>query len=220
MTESTAPSVAAPAPLHDTRLIVKGLPKHCDERRLRKHFETHSSQVTDVKVMRTKDGKPRQFGFVGFRSAEAAEDARSFFQSSYIDTSRITLETARKIGDDNLARPWSRHSKGSSAWSRAHPEEAVEDGNAAPARGGSKRAQDGAASGGKNGAKPNGRSRVHSDPKLAEFLALMQPGGQLGVTTRRSHRAIAHQGGSKAAGAGGAAAAERHRRGEGARGEE
>ena len=25
--------------LHESRLIVKGLPKHCDERRLREHFE-------------------------------------------------------------------------------------------------------------------------------------------------------------------------------------
>ena len=99
-----------------TRLCVKGLPKHCDEKRLRKHFESHGNEVTDVRVMRTKDGKARQFGFVGFRSAEAAERARGFFDRSYIDTSRISLESARKYGDEELQRPWSRHSKGSSAY--------------------------------------------------------------------------------------------------------
>ena len=115
MTESTT-----------SRVCVKSIPKHCDERRLRQHFEADASlEVTDVKVMRTKEGKPRQFGFVGFRSAEAAERARQAFDRSFIDTSRIAIESAFAFGDDALLhRPWSKHSKGSSAYARAHPEEA------------------------------------------------------------------------------------------------
>ena len=111
--------------INATRLCVKNLPKHCDEKRLRKHFESRMDghEVSDVRVMRTRDGKPRNFGFVGFRSAEAAERARTHFDRSYIDTSKISIEPAKRFGDDEIARPWSRHSKGSSAYLRAHPED-------------------------------------------------------------------------------------------------
>ena len=147
-----------------TRLIVKGLPKHCDDKRLRSHFEALSDDVTDVRVMRTREGKSRCFGFVGFRDAEAAAIARKATERSYIDTSRISVEPAKRVGDEELARPWSRHSKGSSAYLHSHPEESA----STKADGGAK-------------AKKRGKlddpiaARVHSDPKLAEFLELMAP---------------------------------------------
>ncbi|KAG9154878.1 hypothetical protein Leryth_026110 [Lithospermum erythrorhizon] len=56
------------------------------------------------------EGKSRQFGFVGFRSEEEAHDAINFFNNSYFDSCRITCEIARKIGDQDLPRPWSKYS--------------------------------------------------------------------------------------------------------------
>ena len=169
--EETA--AAAPSTVVSTRLCVKNLPKHCTEKRLKEHFEgLAAGTVTDVRVMRTSEGKARQFGFVGFRSEEAAEQARAYFQRSYIDTSRISIEPAIKYGDDDLARPWSRHSKGSSAWDRVHPEEvkAREKAEAKTAKAAAKAAR-AEARAARKGAAPD----PETDPKFAEFLQLMAP---------------------------------------------
>ena len=168
--EDKPPTAGAPATT-STRCIVKNIPKHCDEKRLRKHFDSHGRdlEVTDVKVMRTRDGKARQFGFVGFRTAEAAARAMEQFDRTYIDTSRISVESARAFGDSDLNRPWSKHSKGSSAYMREHPEEApakAASGKAAASKDGAKKKK-----------KPEHESAVTKaaadDPKFAEFLQLV-----------------------------------------------
>ncbi|KAK2983307.1 hypothetical protein RJ640_011630 [Escallonia rubra] len=91
-----------------SRICVKNLPKYVAEDRLREFF-SQKGEVTDAKLMRTTDGKSRQFGFVGFRSEIEAEEALRFFNNSFLDTSKITCEVARKAGDPNIPRPWSRH---------------------------------------------------------------------------------------------------------------
>ena len=101
-----------------TRLCVKGLPKHLTNERLRKHFEG-VAEVTDARVCTTSDGKSRNFGFIGFRTEKDAQKCLKHFDSTYIDTSQITCEIARPKGDEQLARPWSRYSEGSSANQRA-----------------------------------------------------------------------------------------------------
>ncbi|KAK1420340.1 hypothetical protein QVD17_21855 [Tagetes erecta] len=92
-----------------SRICVKNLPKHANEERLRDYF-SQKGEVTDAKLMRTRDGKSRQFGFVGFRSEKEAAEALKFFHGSFMDTYRITCEIARKVGDSEIPRPWSRHS--------------------------------------------------------------------------------------------------------------
>lgn len=42
--------------------------------------------------LRCRDGASRQFGFVGFRSAEEAADALKYFNRTFMDTSRIAVE--------------------------------------------------------------------------------------------------------------------------------
>ena len=50
-----------------SRIIVKNLPKHLTEERMRAHFAHDGKfQVTDAKIIR-KGTKSRQFGFVGFK---------------------------------------------------------------------------------------------------------------------------------------------------------
>ncbi len=97
-----------------SRVCVKGLPRRLDEKELRKLF-SFASEVTDAKVIRDKDGKSRQFAFVGFRSDTDAALACKKLNGTYVGTSRVQVEIARPAGDPGLARPWSRHSKGSSA---------------------------------------------------------------------------------------------------------
>ncbi|KAM6575210.1 hypothetical protein CsatA_023537 [Cannabis sativa] len=92
-----------------SRICVKNLPKYAAEDRLREFF-SKKGEITDAKLMRTKDGKSRQFAFIGYRTEHEAEAAIKYFNKSYFDTCRISCEIAHKVGDPNIPRPWSRHS--------------------------------------------------------------------------------------------------------------
>ncbi|CAM9897496.1 unnamed protein product, partial [Ectocarpus fasciculatus] len=96
-----------------TRLIVKNVPKHIDEKRLWQHF-AERGEVSDAKIVRTKDGKSRQFAFVGFTTESDAEEALKYYNQTFLDTSRIQVERAQPKGNAGIARPWSKHSEGSS----------------------------------------------------------------------------------------------------------
>ncbi|KAK1304495.1 Polyadenylate-binding protein RBP47C' [Acorus calamus] len=149
-----------------SRLCVKNLPKYVAEDRLRDFF-SQKGEVTDVKLIRTKDRKSRQFGFVGFRSEGEAEAAIKYFNNSYLDTCRITCEIARKIGDPNIPRPWSRHSaKVEDSLNRKNKEnKGVKD--SSPLHSKELKVP--------NKIVKNLKSKENSDPRLQEFLQLMQP---------------------------------------------
>ncbi|KAM7523155.1 hypothetical protein LguiA_013057 [Lonicera macranthoides] len=140
-----------------SRICVKNLPKHVAEDRLRDFF-SQKGEVADAKLMRTKDGKSRQFGFVGFRSEREAVEALKFFNNSYMDTCRITCEIARKVGDLDIPRPRSKHSL-------KKQEKLVEEKKKAtlPKSLSLKRT---------NGEK---KENENHDPQLEEFLQVMQP---------------------------------------------
>lgn len=53
--------------------------------------------------MTRPDGTSRRFGFVGYRDAEQAQQALEYFNRTFIDTSRIQVELARRVGDEELA---------------------------------------------------------------------------------------------------------------------
>ncbi|KAK9806736.1 hypothetical protein WJX72_000950 [[Myrmecia] bisecta] len=143
-----------------SRICVKGLPKHVGEQRLREHF-SEKGEVTDAKVIRSKDGLSRQFGFVGFRTNEQAAAAIKYFNRTFMDTSRIIVEFAEPHGSGTLARPWSKYSEGSTANKKVKQKngEVVDE----PKADRKKRSK----------AKP--ADPAEEDPKLAEFLQLMQP---------------------------------------------
>uniref|UniRef100_A0A565CFH3 RRM domain-containing protein n=1 Tax=Arabis nemorensis TaxID=586526 RepID=A0A565CFH3_9BRAS len=58
----------------------------------------------------TESGKSRQFAFIGFRNEQEAQEAIKYFNNSFLDTSRITVEFAYQVDDANTPRPWSRYS--------------------------------------------------------------------------------------------------------------
>ncbi|KAG7378426.1 putative RNA-binding protein 19 [Phytophthora pseudosyringae] len=109
----------------DTRLYVQNLPAYVDSARLREQFAAQG-EVTDACVIRTKDGsKSRRFGFVGFKSAQQAEQARKFFHQSFFDTCRINVRVALARESDDMERPWSKYSAGSGRYEKLHPESGV-----------------------------------------------------------------------------------------------
>ena len=73
-------------------------------------------------MRKTKDGRSRCFAFIGFRTDADAKKAVSELNRTYFDTGKIGVEFAHAPGASELARPWSRHAKGSSAQEKAHPE--------------------------------------------------------------------------------------------------
>jgi len=84
-----------------SRLIVKNLPAHLDDARLKSHFSSQG-HVTDVKLIRRQDGVSRRFGFVGYSSESDARAAMEYFNRTFIDTSRIVVDLAKKIDDPAL----------------------------------------------------------------------------------------------------------------------
>lgn len=59
-------------------------------------YEDNLSQnvglALNLLVMSSRDGRTRQFGFVGFRTAEEAQEAVKYFHRTFFDTSRLTCE--------------------------------------------------------------------------------------------------------------------------------
>lgn len=154
-----------------TRILVKNIPKHMTETRLRTHFGSTGATVTDAKIIRTRDGRSRLFAFVGFQTATEARKAVNHFNNTFIDTSRITVEPAKPVGDESLGRPWSRYSKGSSLYMRAHPQEAaaLRQQEREKAK---QQAQQAAEAGGADKAGDDGQSAEDKD-QMARFLAAM-----------------------------------------------
>ena len=89
-----------------SRLIVKNLPPYLTPDALRKHFTGQASKsaastpasplktfaLTDAKVAYKPDGTSRRFGFVGFKTEKEAEEAKQWFDKSFIDSMRINVE--------------------------------------------------------------------------------------------------------------------------------
>lgn len=84
-----------------SRVIVKNLPAYLTDDKLKAHF-SQKGNVTDVKLKKTRDGRSRRFGFVGFKTEEEAQAAVDFFNDSFLDTSRLVVELAKTLDDPSL----------------------------------------------------------------------------------------------------------------------
>ena len=109
-----------------SRVIVKNVPTKTDETKLRKLFE-QCGHVTDVKLQKCRNGRPRHFGFVGYRSEQEAEAAVKHFNNTFLNSVRIEVEIAKRYGDPSIPRPWSRYAKGSSAYAKDPSQRDVDD---------------------------------------------------------------------------------------------
>ncbi|XP_048503349.1 multiple RNA-binding domain-containing protein 1-like isoform X3 [Beta vulgaris subsp. vulgaris] len=93
-----------------SRVCVKNLPKHLTLDRFKAHF-SQIGDLTDALLLRTKEGRSRRMGFIGYRTEQQAQDAIKYFNNSFVDCSKITCEVGRKSADPNIPRPWSTYSK-------------------------------------------------------------------------------------------------------------
>jgi multiple RNA-binding domain-containing protein 1 len=60
------------------------------EDKFRQHF-AKLGEITDAKLKYCKDGKFRQFGFIGYKTEEDATKAISYFNNTFIDASKIVV---------------------------------------------------------------------------------------------------------------------------------
>lgn len=100
-----------------SRIIVKGLPNFLTEDdKLKEHFvkrliQSHGNKakvndlITDVKIVKDKNGKTRRFAFVGYREEADAFDAADYFDGSYINTSKIEVSIAKSFADPRVPQP-------------------------------------------------------------------------------------------------------------------
>lgn len=150
-----------------SRLIVRGLPSYLTDARLREHF-SQKGAVTDVKLMRRPDGTSRKFGFVGYRSDDEAQQALDYFNRTFIDTARISVELAKKIGDEELAqqREQRRNKRNAAASQEASTSTSTSDARKRKADKSDPKQEDG---GGKKKSKKGGAI------SFEEFMSVMQP---------------------------------------------
>jgi multiple RNA-binding domain-containing protein 1 len=92
-----------------SRIIVKNLPKWCTEAQIRKAFGV-KAQITDIKLMYTRDNVFRRFAFVGYASATDALSTIKYTNGTFMDTARVSVELAVPRTSADLKRPWSKYS--------------------------------------------------------------------------------------------------------------
>ncbi|KAF8055239.1 hypothetical protein FPV67DRAFT_1612778 [Lyophyllum atratum] len=91
-----------------SRLIIKNLPAYATPARLREHFEQKGGPggtLTDFKVALKQDGTSRRFGFVGYKTEKEALAAKEYFDRTFIDSTRISVNVIEGAKDAPQPRP-------------------------------------------------------------------------------------------------------------------
>ncbi|CUM47934.1 uncharacterized protein AC631_05127 [Debaryomyces fabryi] len=147
-----------------SRLIVKGLPKYFDEQKLRNHF-SKQGDVTDVKLMKKRNGESRRFAFIGYKSFEDAERSARFFNKSFIDTARIDVELAKTFSDPSVPLSFKEKRRLNDEKLREQEARLIEEQER------------------KNKRQRTNKStideEIESNPKLKEFMEVMKPSHQV-----------------------------------------
>ncbi|XP_041979316.1 probable RNA-binding protein 19 [Aricia agestis] len=105
-----------------SRLIIKNLPNKVTVEKLKTLFG-EKGEVTDVQLKYTKDGKFRNFGFVGYRTEEQAAAAREHFDGTFVNSMKISVLVCSNLGDEKKPRAWSKYAADSTAYKQLHKDE-------------------------------------------------------------------------------------------------
>ncbi|KAF7911088.1 uncharacterized protein EAF01_002596 [Botrytis porri] len=138
-----------------SRIFIKGLPPNITEDEFKTHFGA-KQEITDAKLI-----SHRRIGYIGYKTPEEAAKAVKYFNKSFVRMSKIGVEIARPISDASL--PVSR---------KAQREQERENNKLRQL----KQEADAKVSESLNTGTKRKRSDVDiADPKLQEFLEVMQP---------------------------------------------
>ncbi|KAF2139999.1 uncharacterized protein K452DRAFT_327905 [Aplosporella prunicola CBS 121167] len=128
-----------------SRIFIRGLPPTLTEEDFKKHFGQRDT-ITDAKLL-----SHRRIGYVGYKTPEAAENAVKYFNRTFIRMSRIGVEIARPVAEAPQPRKRAPTSRMPAAEKEIRPDSDFS----------LKRKRD--------------TKEVAEDPKLKEFLEVMQP---------------------------------------------
>lgn len=159
-----------------SRIIVKGLPSFFTEDKLKEHFSkrlvdknqstTTNDLITDIKLLKDRQGNSRRFAFIGFKNESDAFDAVDYFNGSYINTAKIEVSMAKSFADPRV--PKSMKEKKREAYKRMREREEMlltqeEEKN--------KKA--------KVDKKHNIDAEINKNKQLQEFIETMKPSSQV-----------------------------------------
>jgi multiple RNA-binding domain-containing protein 1 len=83
-----------------SRICIKNIGKNCNEKQLTEIF-SQKGEITDIKIVKNKQNNlSRNFAFIGYRTEIQAADAISYFNNTFIGLSRITVEYAKRFGEE------------------------------------------------------------------------------------------------------------------------
>ncbi|XP_053609018.1 probable RNA-binding protein 19 [Plodia interpunctella] len=105
-----------------SRLIIKNLPNKVTAEGLKEIF-SQKGEVTDVQLKYTKDGKFRNFAFVGYKTDEQAAEALNYFNGTCIRSMKIDVQVCANLGDEKKPRAWSKYAPDSTAYKKLHKNE-------------------------------------------------------------------------------------------------
>ncbi|KAL7271909.1 Multiple RNA-binding domain-containing protein 1 [Rhizina undulata] len=153
-------ALAATVGVGSTRIFVRGLPPKFTDADFKSHFAAKGT-ITDSRLIPN-----RRIGYVGYKTTEEAEAAVKYFNKTFIRMSRIGVELARPVADEGLPRAWSARTPGSSAYMKKHEKKPDSDPKESASEKSLKR---------KRGDAELPTTAVENDPKLKEYLEVMQP---------------------------------------------
>jgi multiple RNA-binding domain-containing protein 1 len=84
--------------VESSRICVKNIGKATKETELRNLFGK-CGEVTDLKILRRPDGSSRNFAFIGYRSADQAQNAVKYFNNTFIGLSKLSVSIALRLGE-------------------------------------------------------------------------------------------------------------------------
>ncbi|CCF55986.1 hypothetical protein KAFR_0A05510 [Kazachstania africana CBS 2517] len=177
-----------------SRIIVKNVPTFIDDKKLKEHFNKRliekyeNSQnidnlITDVKILRDKDGNSRKFAFIGYRNESDALDAIRYYDGSFIYTAKISVSEAKSFADPNVPRSMKEKKREALKRLREREEKLLTEKNAKKQK--------------KQERRNSIDNEIEKNKQLQEFIETMKPSAKVASWEATSTNAVTEQEGEE-----------------------